>query len=341
MRIIRVSPFPLFVYTLGLFFLAALLHAQDAGTDQEAAGTEASFRVDKTEAEIGEIVTLTIDVPGDAEFDDVEIEFPERQQRLLYLGPLRQPSPGTLEAQIRPLSEGEQAFGPATLKLRPAGSENILEMSTDRFTLNVQPPAETDETQPASYTGPFALPFDYLWRNLIIAGLVLILLLLLCALAALLAALVINRQRQKSIVRPLAPVEAALLEVHNLKSLDVYREFGPERHYTVLSHALRQYLEHQFNRAALEMTEDEVAMMIRHEMSHVPKAETLQEVLERTSMAKFARQALTEEVALEDTRLAETFLQSEQQRLDEERQKALEEQRTRARQTKPEEDRAA
>jgi TfoX/Sxy family transcriptional regulator of competence genes len=214
-------------------------------------------------------------------------------------------------------------------------------MSTDRFTLNVQPPTASEETQPASYTGPFALPFDYLWRNLIIAGLVLILVLLLSALVAFIAALILNRQRQKSIVRPLAPVEAALLEVHNLKSLEVYREFGPERHYTVLSHALRQYLEHQFNRAALEMTEDEVAMMIRHEMSHVPKAETLQEVLERTSMAKFARQALTEDVALEDTDLAESFLQSEQQRLDAERRSALAEQRARAEESKAGEDRAA
>ncbi len=268
-------------------------------------------------AETGEPVSVTLSFPSGGDFEEVSVEFPKDQEPQLRVGKPRREGPTRFTVEVRPLSQGELRFGPVEIKARPTGSESFVNMTGNAFTLNVPalPEAEADSMEAAAYTAPLEIPFDYFWRNIVIAAVVMLALLILIVIGVLLALLIKRRVAAALLVPPLPPIESAILAVQGLKSLDVYREFGADRHYTILSMAIRRYFEQQFGVRAVEMTEAEFENSIHHDLAHIARAESLIDATRRMSLAKFARQAVTEDVALKDCHVAETFLLMEKQRL--------------------------
>lgn len=272
--------------------------------------------------EIGVPLRVRITVPGGGEIESVTLEFPEDQQPKVHVGGMRKTGPASFEISLRPLSAGEYELGPATAIVRAAGSESDIRIPTNSLMVSVAPPAgEPAMEELRSYTGPLAIPFDYTWRNVVIASAVVLLLLIAALLIAWIVYKVSRRQAEAAIVPVLPPVESALLAVRGLASLDVYRMEGSNKHYTMLSTALRRYLEDQFDVNAVEMTEDEVVDLLRNRLDRIPRTPELAEIMQRSSLAKFANMPLTEELAQQDCLSAERFLVGEKERIEDERRR--------------------
>lgn len=272
--------------------------------------------------EIGVPLRVRITVPGGGDVESVRLEFPEDQKQKVHVGGMRKTGPASFEISLRPLSAGEYELGPATAVVRAAGSQSDLRIPTSSLMVNVAPPAgksALDELR--SYTGPLAIPFDYTWRNVIIASAVLLILVMLALLIAWIVYQVSRRQAEAAVVPVLPPVESALLAVRGLATLDVFRMEGSNRHYTMLSTAMRRYLEDQFNVNAVEMTEDEVVDLLRNRLDLISRTPELAEIMQRSSLAKFANMPLTEELAQKDCLSAERFLLGEKERIEDARRK--------------------
>lgn len=310
---------PIRLYIVGvLLVLAQVLHAQPTLDESTA-----DLTLDRTSAGIGEPLKATIQLPTDVFYEEIEVTLPEKQQEQVIIEPVSQRDASTLSTSLRILSEGEKKLGPMTLRLKPTGSQNFIEMKTGTFDVAIAPPEGEATMQLADYTAPLSLPFNFLWRNLIYTtgGLVSLGVLLILIILALL--LLRRRAKKAAQVPPVPPIEAALSGIRRLKALEVYRNKGVDAHYTELSTVVRRYIEQELHRTALEMTEDEVVNLLQYDLSSIPKTDTLIDVLQRTSMAKFARQAITEDIAEEDCKVAESFFVSEEQRLEALRQEAI------------------
>lgn len=268
-------------------------------------------------AGLGEPITITATLPA-GNFAQVNVELPADQKRAFVVERPRRQTDTVYTFQLRALQPGsEVTFGPAIIVATPPGDNAApVRIATAPLVLDIAAPTgeAADEIKPV--TGPLALEFDYFWRNVIIGAAVLLGTVLLTAVATLLLVSLRKRAAQAALPPPLPPVEEALLGVAELKKLDEFRHQGAERHYTSLSAILRAYFEHQYGRPALEMSEDELIAMLRHDLSGIPSSGTLEPVLTRSSMAKFAKQPITEDTALADCRESEKFLLAEKQRMD-------------------------
>lgn len=274
---------------------------------------EVSIAPPNEPVEIGERVELRAVVNREGEYEDLQLTFPADQSGAIVVERVRKTGPASFTVTARPIRSGEVEFSP-TVQARPVGGA-VVELQAVPFVINVKPPEEEVSTELPPFTPPRSLPFDYTWRNLVYALAGLLALGILVALAM----LVIWLSRRREANRPSAPltppVESALLAVRNLKRLDIFVKVGPNEHYTMLSNTMRRYLEEQFQIPALEMTEDEVVEFLERELANWRSTEPLGQVFKRSSMAKFARQPLTEEVARRDCEISEEFLLSEKERI--------------------------
>lgn len=318
-----------------MLLAAFIAPAQDTGASAE-------LSVEKESFEIGEPATLGISIPVQEELNELKVEFPERQKEQVHIGPIKRVGSGKYEMRIRPLAEGELILGPAEISAFPVGSGQAIKLSTNQVRFHVAALEGEATNELSEYSPPFLVPFNYLWRNVILLGIGFIMLLLLAALIVLIVLMLRRQAEARAYIPPLPPVEQAIKSVEELKLLEVYRELGAEVHYTRLSNILRRYLEYQYNVAALEMTEDEVCDLLLNTLVQLPDTEILRDVLRRSSLAKFARQKLTADAALRDCDACDAFFHKEQIRLEQERHEALRRQRERAAERNTqEEDRAA
>lgn len=274
---------------------------------------------DKTSVEVGEPVPVKAIIPTTGDFESIEVILPKDQAPRFVVGKPERRGPAEFLFTLRVLQSGDQQFGPVQFRVRPKGSENFIEMGAAPIAFTVKAPAGEPTMDLKDYTAPLALPFNYLYRNLIIAAATIAGIALLLAVGLLLYRILREKQKELARVPPPPPVDAALMEVRRLKRLDIFTESGAEKHYTMLSSVLRRYFEEQFHTNALELTEDEIVEFIKKRLSSLSGADSLVTVFRRMSMAKFAREEVTGDVAHDDCAVSEGFLQREKVRIEAER----------------------
>ncbi|MCC7392824.1 hypothetical protein IT571_10760 [Candidatus Sumerlaeota bacterium] len=281
-----------------------------------APASVAELSAKKTDVEIGESIAVSVRIPLGGEFEDAELKLPEDQQIQFFVSPTKKVAgPAEFIFDVAALHEGDLTFGPATVTVRAKGAKETTEMTSNALTFKVAAP--TEKAAPGEikgYTQPMELPFNYLYRNLILAAAGLIVLLVATALF-----IYFRKRMQKRVViaaptRTLPPVEEALLQVRDLKKLETFTAMGAEKHYTQLSMTLRRYLEQCYRVNATERTEDEIVDLLRTKLQTTPLANTLIAIMQRMSLAKFAKQEPTGQIAYDDCVTAENFLVSERDR---------------------------
>lgn len=286
-------------------------------------GPQAELEVPDRELQVGEAFTMKVKIPLEGEFTKLSAELPKEQSGAILIEGATALGPKEFEIAARTIKAGPQALGPLKLEVTAKGEKTAQELATQAFQLKVEELGQAKEEEtPAAYTGPLALPFNYLLRNLVTLLAVGAVIALAGGLLWLLARYMARRRELAAYRPPVPPVDQALTTVRSLKSLTIFHAEGAEAHYTRLSQALRFYFEHQLGRPALEMTEDEVIDMVRDDLAELPKADQLSPVLRRSSMAKFARQEQAEKAALADCESVESFLMSERLRIEVEAQRA-------------------
>ncbi len=88
----------------------------------------------------------------------------------------------------------------------------------------------------------------------------------------------------------IAPHETALKELDRIKSEKIWQQGRLKEYYTEVSTVLRQYIEHRYLIAALEMTSDEILENIKvAKISDAFVFERLQQVLLLSDLVKFAK----------------------------------------------------
>ncbi len=272
------------------------------------------LEVSTTELEVGSRFSLTFQLPVGARYDRLEFELPRGQSHLWRFGEVERTGTNTFAVEGRPLLRGEHSLGPLEVTLSTEDGESQAGVLTDRLSLEVAPPDGEFTGELRGTTGPLGLPFDYFWRNVILGTAAAIGLLLLAWLAWLVYKFV--RKRAARILAPVPPnpLEEAFSAIRTLKSGEVLEEHGVERFYTQLSTLLRRYLEREFDYPVLEMSEDEATGLLRGQLRWLDHAKDLGAVLQRSSLAKFARQEVTDEEAMHDCGAVEQFLVSEEYR---------------------------
>ncbi|CAN5289441.1 hypothetical protein BH09SUM1_BH09SUM1_23780 [soil metagenome] len=259
-------------------------------------------------------LALTLNVEGD--FDEMALKLSEIDEPNFAAGDIRKSGARQFEATVRPLHSGDLVLTP-DFKASAPGKDTVTLHGAPVHIRVEAPPKPTEGEQPKPLTEPAELPFNYLLRNLILAGAGLVVLGFIGG--GIWLALTLTRKNiaARGIEPPLPPIQRALKDVRTLRMLDVFRHDGPEGHYTILSMTLRRYIESQFGRSAMEMTEDEVSELLIHgDLRQLRGVRELAPVFTRSSFAKFARQPLTEEDAVRDCEIAEDFLIREKARID-------------------------
>lgn len=324
--------FQFLLTVLVAFLFTAPAMAQDPIV-AETRGPNAIIEADKSEVAIGDPIQLKITLPISGEYESLEVELPEGQERQIILGEIQQNGPRQFTIPARIIHGGETTIGPLSLKAYPTGAkaqaeEQDLEqvrsipLTAPAMTFFVAQPEGEVSAELKDYSPPKDVPFDYFWRNIVFIGIAVAALILLVVLLLILMKIMAKQQRKRRMKPPVPPVDTALNTVRSLKDLHVFQESGAERHYTVLSNAIRGYFEHQFHVSALEMSEDEVMEFIYGDLSHLQNADSLVSVLQRSSAAKFAREELNSDTAKGDCEIAEGFLELEKHRIEEERRRA-------------------
>lgn len=300
------------------FLLSALISLLLVGSAGAGQPGEDAIRVtpSRSEVEIGERMTLRIQVEANLPVVALDVTLPDEQRPMLRPGSLRQLADREFELPIRPLRRGQHRYGPFDFELQLEGVDEPVPLTTGGFSLNVLAPPEEEAADLRDYTGPLDLPFNYAWRNLILAGSGLAALALLALMGLGIVVWMRRRAELASQVPPIPPIEMARERLARLQTLETYDQEGAERHYTELSMLLRRYLEDQMGFHTAEMTEDEVVELIRGPLKTLNKSDTLVELFRRSSMAKFARNPLTRDHAAQDCLTAQGFLLAEKARLD-------------------------
>lgn len=301
---------PLLLMLLMLLLLPVTVRGQALVQEETVRVTPSN-----TELEIGDPMTLRLEFRDHLDIEDLEVSLPGDQRTLLRIGRARMVEPGVFEVPVRPMRGGAMEYGPLVMKLKLEGRQQPLELESGSFYLDVAVPPEGEIGELRDFKSPQEMAFSYLLRNLVLGGAAVAGLGLL-ALGAYGVFLVAKRRHEEgSRIPPVPPIVRALECVRRLKNLDVYHSHGSERHYTELSMSLRRYIEEEMGYHAVEMTEDEVVDLIRGDLSDINKAETLIELFRRSSMAKFARFPMDQEMAAGDVEAAESFLVAEEARL--------------------------
>ncbi|MBI1290340.1 hypothetical protein GC173_03745 [bacterium] len=319
--------------SLSLFLLAALLIFAGTLAAQTPAGEDemdslatgpvaetprelqAEFIVPSTPVEVGVPFPIRVKVliPGDFE----KLILTQDKFGVAYLvgEEFRPIGNNEFVASYRVRKPGDHTFNPQVFG-KTAGSEEAIRLSSAPFKLTVKEPAAEASTSSHGFPDVRAIPFDYTWRNVVLGAASVLLLIVLVILGFVVAAILRKRASNVPPITVRPPIELALEEVKLLSSLEIFLVRGSDAHYTALSMALRRYLEGQFGVPAAEMTEDEVIDFIRRNLDTANQAAVLNQVLTRSSLAKFARQPISREIAGEDCDASLKFLQREQQRLE-------------------------
>jgi hypothetical protein len=264
--------------------------------------------------EVGGRYTLKVKILVPGEYESLSMALQDEEATVATLGTPRQTGPAEFTVEVRPRRRGDWSLRPE-VKARLAGSTAETPLNSAPIVLSVKAPGAAPEAIPA-LTDPRSVPFDYTLRNLLLAAGALLILAALFGLAFLVRRMIAAR-RAKALYRPpVPPIEIALTRLGELATLSVFRQHGTDAHYTELSMAVRRYLEAMFGRPAVEMTEDEVVQWIEGDLSSFRGAKELPQVLLRSSMAKFARVAPSEDDARGDVERTFSFLRFEKERLD-------------------------
>jgi hypothetical protein len=318
----------IYLYTLValLLLLGAPMSAQPAAEEEMDSLSSGAVQETPREAqvefllpegpiEVGVPFTLRMRVLVPGDFEGIKIT-PDPAGKAYLLGEdFRKIGDNEFAAAYRVRKAGDHEFK-LQLDGIVAGSEEPIRLETPSLKLKVPPPIHEASTSFRGFTDVRSIPFDYTWRNVILTIVGILAVVLLVVSGFLIARFL---QRRAAILPPTfvrAPIEEALENVKLLSSLEVFLISGTDAHYTALSMALRRYLERQFGVPAVEMTEDEVIDFVRRNLDTAQQAAALNQVFSRSSLAKFARQPISREVAAEDCDASLKFLQREQQRLE-------------------------
>lgn len=274
-------------------------------------------RLDRASAELGDRLTLEILLPPEMTGTIRRLIVPREIEHKVHIGDLRRASDTRYTASVRFPLAGDYLLDDLQVSVDVEGAGRITaRLAPLRVEVKPLAEAEGEVELVAGYTDPINVPHNYLLRNLIIFAAAVTVLAVLAGLVWLVFWLA---RRQKVLAAqepPVPPLMLAFEQLAELMKLDVYTRHGAERHYTVLSAIVRDYLERDTGRPVREMTEDELIAELRHGLGQArPGAQKLETVLMRSSMAKFARQLLDRDQALSDCREVETFFQTERQRL--------------------------
>jgi len=265
--------------------------------------------------EVGVPAAVRVRVLIDGEFEGLSLKMDKLGEALLIAEEFRQIGPKEFVAGIRLRKAGAYEFKPEVLG-KVAGSEQPVRLAAPSLKLNATKPAAEVSTSFRGFTDVRAIPFDYTARNVILGALGFLAVLALVSGGLALRAWLARRPVVLAPVKVLPPIEEALAEVKGLSSLEIFQIRGADAHYTALSMALRRYLERQFGVPAVEMTEDEVIDFVRRNLDTAQQAQALNQVMGRSSLAKFARQPITREIAAEDCVTSLRFLEREQARIE-------------------------
>ncbi|MCC6547078.1 hypothetical protein IT570_07905 [Candidatus Sumerlaeota bacterium] len=308
--------------TAVLLLFAQGIRAQDAPAGSALPSPTVAFSgvaeitSNKKSAEVGEPITLTIKIPLNGEFEDVDLKLPDEQKTQFFISRKKVIGPTEFSVEVAPLHSGDLTLGPATVSVRAKGAKETTDMVSGTLQFKIaEPTAKAAPDERKDYSPPETLPFSYFYRNLIFvaAG---VLILIICV--AIFAYLFLRARKRVVITPPvktLPPVDEALLQVRDLKKLETFTALGAEKHYTALSMTLRRYLQETYQVNATERTEDEIVHLLRTTLQATPLANTLVSIMQRMSLAKFAKQEPTGQVAFEDCTTAENFLLSEKNRV--------------------------
>ncbi len=271
-------------------------------------------------AEVGAPIELLVQLPAQLRWENIEVEFPEDQKRLFFVSKAVMDEPGRVELTVRGLKPGEYEVGPAQLSGTVGNDGQKQTIRIPFFKVEITgPTGEANLENLKGTTNPLGIPFDYTWKYLIIGTIVLVVLLILTILIIL---LILRRAKATGVaveanIVLLPPVDEALSDLDALSTLNVYRTKGANLHYTGLSGIVRRYFERQYTFNAMELTDDELSEELVHgKLSNVEDSEVLPEILNRTVMAKFANQPVTEDLASKDCETIRRFLKQEKVRLD-------------------------
>lgn len=273
--------------------------------DLGAAERRVEIKADRTRVGIGERIILSFELPYGGTYREVALKLPADCEGLAVLTPPRKGEKG-YTAELRLLQDGPIPIGPITITATPPDGDAVT-FEAPAIAFDVAAPAG-EQAQPRDHTAPEALPYNWLWRNLIIGAAAL-------AVAGLLALLVRWALRRRAEIAalpppPVPPIEEAIEALGVLRRMETYRRHGAERHYTELSLLLRRYIGRQYGLNAMEMSEDEMVALVRERFRRAPAA-SLPDLLRRASMAKYARESLSLPIAEADCASAEAFLLDE------------------------------
>jgi hypothetical protein len=265
--------------------------------------------------QLGEPFPIRIQILLDGEYEAIALELDEEGQKALFMEPPRALRPTEFLLEAVPRRTGEHTFQ-AVVKAVPIGAEQPLTLGTPPLEISVAPPLLEASPEVRAYTATRALPFNYLARNIIIGVIVFVALVVVTLLGWLVWRYLKRKAAEIRVVPPVPPIRIALQEVAELSRLDYYRAKGSERHYTALSMALRRYIEGEYHVPAMEMTDEEMVRTLLTLLSRQPTTEPLTLIFQRSNLAKYARQPITEAIADEDCRAALEFLKREEMRID-------------------------
>lgn len=281
-----------------------------AVVDLGAAERQVAIKADRTKVGIGERIVLSFELPFEGTYREVALKLPADSEGLAVLSPVR-PTEKGYTAELRLLQDGAVPIGPITITATPQDGDAVtFEAPAIRFDV-AAPKAE--QSQPRDHTQLEAIPYNWLWRNLIIG----VAALAVAGALVLLLRWLLRRRAEIAALPPppVPPIEEALGALGGLRRLETFRQHGPERHYTELSLVLRRYIERQYGANAMEMSEDEMVALVRDRFRRAPAA-SLPDLLQRASMAKYAREAISLALADADCGSAEAFLLDERRELE-------------------------
>jgi len=221
---------------------------------------------------------------------------------------------GSFTATVYPMGAGTIGLEEATLSAQTVNGQNVT-LGFEPFSFTVPEPQEVEMAR-EDYSGLFSAART-LWKYWV-AGLIVGLVILGLLAVATWLFLRWRKARQRIAALPIpppAPIEEALLALSRLETLEEYGKLGTKAHYADLSMLLRRYIEREWSRPAMEMSEDELITMLRREFAHRSAVSELMGVFETASLAKFARLEAERRLVESHLQSSRSFLESEHDRL--------------------------
>lgn len=291
--------------------------AQDA--PQPAEGAEpalppARLAVEPPVVVQGDPAEIVVTLPDGIKASSIVLSPSEQQAPLMLLGEPQSGDSSIWRIPVRFLVPDVASIDGVVVEA-VVGEGSASTLSTTAAAVTVNPP-ENAEGDPRGWTALMAAPFSWMraakkaTKIAVVAAAVAVPL-------ALLLMFLLRKKPQADAASATArtPLEELDSELVSLRTLAEYRAKGAEAHYTRLSMALRRYLEGTGQFAAVEMTDDEVVSQLRHRFAGTPAAPLLVPIFDAGSLAKFAKEAVTERDAHEHLQNATTFVALERERL--------------------------